>query len=140
MQRKIAAADAAFEITWDRLGVAHVWAQTVADAYRGHLVLVVAWDGGVGGVVCIPRNAAALVFFLPIAKRRRRSNSNTLSLSSERKKRGEERARATEEERIRNVFQGIRFSCSNWHLRQRIRAKKTTRSLNNNNNNNNNNA
>jgi len=63
--------------------------------------------GGVGGVVCIPRNAAALVFFLPIAKRRRRSNSNTLSLSSERKKRGEERARATEEERIRNVFQGF---------------------------------
>ena len=35
MQRKIANADAAFEITWDRLGVAHVWAQTVADAYRG---------------------------------------------------------------------------------------------------------
>jgi penicillin amidase len=35
MQRKIAAADAALEITWDRLGVAHVWARTVADAYRG---------------------------------------------------------------------------------------------------------
>ena len=35
MQRKIANADAAFEITWDRLGVAHVWATTVADAYRG---------------------------------------------------------------------------------------------------------
>jgi penicillin amidase len=35
MQRKISNADASFEITWDQLGVAHVWAQTVADAYRG---------------------------------------------------------------------------------------------------------
>lgn len=83
--------------------------------------------GGVGGVVCIPRNAAALVFFPP-AKRRRRSNSNTLSLSlsSERKKRREERAfRATEEERIRNVFQGIRFSSySNWHRVRELEQKR----------------
>ncbi|HCY05432.1 MAG TPA: hypothetical protein DHU16_08245, partial [Gammaproteobacteria bacterium] len=35
MQRKIPSADASFEISWDKLGVAHVWAQTVADAYRG---------------------------------------------------------------------------------------------------------
>ena len=35
MQRKISNADARFEITWDQLGVAHGWAQTVADAYRG---------------------------------------------------------------------------------------------------------
>ena len=35
MQRKIPSADASFEISWDNLGVAHVWAQTVADAYRG---------------------------------------------------------------------------------------------------------
>ena len=37
MQRKIANADAAFEITWDRLGVAHVWAQTVSYTHlRAH--------------------------------------------------------------------------------------------------------
>ena len=35
MHRKISNADASFEITLDQLGVAHVWAQTVADAYRG---------------------------------------------------------------------------------------------------------
>ena len=35
MQRLISGADAPFEISWDKLGVAHVWAETVADAYRG---------------------------------------------------------------------------------------------------------
>jgi penicillin amidase len=35
MQRRVSGSDAPFEITWDRLGVAHVWAETVADAYRG---------------------------------------------------------------------------------------------------------
>ena len=35
MKGKVAGADAPFEIVWDKLGVAHVWADTVADAYRG---------------------------------------------------------------------------------------------------------
>ena len=35
MQRVIKGVDAGFELSWDNLGVAHVWAQTVADAYRG---------------------------------------------------------------------------------------------------------
>jgi len=35
LKGKVAGADAPFEIVWDKLGVAHVWADTVADAYRG---------------------------------------------------------------------------------------------------------
>ena len=35
MQKRVPGADAPFEISWDNLGVAHVWAQTIADAYRG---------------------------------------------------------------------------------------------------------
>ena len=35
MQRKIPGADAPFDIIWDDIGVAHVYATTVADAYRG---------------------------------------------------------------------------------------------------------
>ena len=35
MNHKIAGADAPFEIVWDRLGIPHVYASTVADAYRG---------------------------------------------------------------------------------------------------------
>ena len=35
MKRKVAGSDGPFEIVWDKLGVAHVWASTVADAYRG---------------------------------------------------------------------------------------------------------
>ena len=35
MKCRIVGADAPFEIVWDKLGVAHVWASTVADAYRG---------------------------------------------------------------------------------------------------------
>lgn len=35
MKHKIAGADAPFEIVWDRLGIPHVYASTVADAYRG---------------------------------------------------------------------------------------------------------
>ncbi|MDP6377392.1 MAG: penicillin acylase family protein [Pseudomonadales bacterium] len=35
MQHRIADADAPFEIVWDDIGVAHVFASTVADAYRG---------------------------------------------------------------------------------------------------------
>ena len=35
MLKRVPGADAPFDISWDNLGVAHVWAQTVADAYRG---------------------------------------------------------------------------------------------------------
>ena len=35
MKCKIVGADAPFEIIWDKLGIAHVWASTVSDAYRG---------------------------------------------------------------------------------------------------------
>ena len=35
MKHKITGADAPFEIVWDRLGIPHVYASTVADAYRG---------------------------------------------------------------------------------------------------------
>ena len=35
MKRKVLGSDGPFEIIWDKLGVAHVWADTVADAYRG---------------------------------------------------------------------------------------------------------
>ena len=35
MKRQVAGSDGPFEIIWDKLGVAHVWADTVADAYRG---------------------------------------------------------------------------------------------------------
>ena len=35
MKFRIAGADAPFEIIWDKIGVAHVWASTTADAYRG---------------------------------------------------------------------------------------------------------
>jgi len=35
MRHRIVGADAPFDIVWDSLGVAHVYAQTVADAYRG---------------------------------------------------------------------------------------------------------
>jgi penicillin amidase len=34
-QRKISSADAGIEIVWDEIGVAHVYASTIADAYRG---------------------------------------------------------------------------------------------------------
>ena len=35
MQHHIASADAPFEIVWDSIGIPHVYAATVADAYRG---------------------------------------------------------------------------------------------------------
>ena len=35
MRHRIAGAEAPFDIVWDSLGVAHVYAKTVADAYRG---------------------------------------------------------------------------------------------------------
>ena len=35
MKRNISGADAPFEIVWDRMGIAHVFARTKADAYRG---------------------------------------------------------------------------------------------------------
>ena len=35
MQHKVEGADAPFDIVWDSLGVAHVYATSVADAYRG---------------------------------------------------------------------------------------------------------
>lgn len=35
MQHRVEGADAPFEIVWDSLGVAHVYASSVADAYRG---------------------------------------------------------------------------------------------------------
>ena len=35
MKHKIAEADAPFEIVWDKLGIPHVYASSVADAYRG---------------------------------------------------------------------------------------------------------
>ena len=35
MRHRIACAQAPFEIVWDQLGVAHVYAESVADAYRG---------------------------------------------------------------------------------------------------------
>ena len=35
MRHRIACAQAPFEIVWDSLGVAHVYAESVADAYRG---------------------------------------------------------------------------------------------------------
>ena len=35
MQHRVEGADAPFDIVWDALGVAHVYATTVADAYRG---------------------------------------------------------------------------------------------------------
>jgi len=35
MQHKVEGADAPFDIVWDSLGVAHVYASSVADAYRG---------------------------------------------------------------------------------------------------------
>ena len=35
MKKKIAGSDAPFEIVWDKLGIPHVYANTVADAYRG---------------------------------------------------------------------------------------------------------
>ena len=33
--KTIAGADAPFEICWDHLGIPHVYASTIADAYRG---------------------------------------------------------------------------------------------------------
>jgi penicillin G amidase len=35
MNKQLPGADAAFDIVWDELGIAHVYAQTIADAYRG---------------------------------------------------------------------------------------------------------
>ena len=35
MKYKIAEADAPFEIVWDKLGIPHIYANSVADAYRG---------------------------------------------------------------------------------------------------------
>ena len=35
MKKKLTEADKPFEIVWDKLGIAHVFASTVADAYRG---------------------------------------------------------------------------------------------------------
>ena len=35
MRHRIVGAEAPFDIVWDSLGVAHVYAETVADAYRG---------------------------------------------------------------------------------------------------------
>ena len=35
MQHRVEGADAPFDIVWDALGVAHVYASSVADAYRG---------------------------------------------------------------------------------------------------------
>ena len=35
MKKKIAGSDAPFEVVWDGLGIPHVFASTVADAYRG---------------------------------------------------------------------------------------------------------
>ena len=35
MKYKITEADDAFEIVWDKLGVPHIYASTVSDAYRG---------------------------------------------------------------------------------------------------------
>ena len=32
---KLTGADAPFDIVWDDIGIAHVYAETVADAYRG---------------------------------------------------------------------------------------------------------
>ena len=35
MTIKVPGADAAFDIVWDQTGIPHVYAETVADAYRG---------------------------------------------------------------------------------------------------------
>ena len=35
MKHKILEADTPFEIVWDKLGIPHVYANSVADAYRG---------------------------------------------------------------------------------------------------------
>ena len=35
MKKHIAGADAPFEVCWDNLGIPHIYAATVADAYRG---------------------------------------------------------------------------------------------------------